>query len=119
MAARSYDPRLADRDHVIVEFWHLAGVAVQHFVFEEDHRIGIADRGLEQALVVGGRIRRDHLEAWNLRKPGREILAVLGGDAGGSAIRSAEHDRAAHLLSLIHISEPTRRTPISYAVFCL
>src|SRR5665647_1040610 len=26
----------------------------------------------------------------------------------------------AHLgLSLIHISEPTRRTPISYAVFCL
>ena len=23
------------------------------------------------------------------------------------------------LLSLIHISEPTRRTPISYAVFCL
>src|SRR5664279_2516557 len=25
----------------------------------------------------------------------------------------------AHSLSLIHISEPTRRTPISYAVFCL
>src|SRR5680860_592446 len=24
-----------------------------------------------------------------------------------------------HQLSLIHISEPTRRTPISYAVFCL
>ena len=27
--------------------------------------------------------------------------------------------RAAQILSLIHISEPTRRTPISYAVFCL
>ena len=26
---------------------------------------------------------------------------------------------AAQELSLIHISEPTRRTPISYAVFCL
>src|SRR5665647_2669028 len=26
---------------------------------------------------------------------------------------------AAKVLSLIHISEPTRRTPISYAVFCL
>src|SRR5665647_1974694 len=26
---------------------------------------------------------------------------------------------AAWILSLIHISEPTRRTPISYAVFCL
>ena len=24
-----------------------------------------------------------------------------------------------YFLSLIHISEPTRRTPISYAVFCL
>src|SRR5665647_671966 len=27
--------------------------------------------------------------------------------------------RVALRLSLIHISEPTRRTPISYAVFCL
>src|SRR5665647_372866 len=27
--------------------------------------------------------------------------------------------QAANNLSLIHISEPTRRTPISYAVFCL
>src|SRR5665647_1427790 len=27
--------------------------------------------------------------------------------------------RGAFKLSLIHISEPTRRTPISYAVFCL
>ena len=26
---------------------------------------------------------------------------------------------AFYSLSLIHISEPTRRTPISYAVFCL
>src|SRR5664279_6419321 len=32
-----------------------------------------------------------------------------------------EDNRNAHaqFLSLIHISEPTRRTPISYAVFCL
>ena len=29
-------------------------------------------------------------------------------------LRITDHD-----LSLIHISEPTRRTPISYAVFCL
>ena len=28
-------------------------------------------------------------------------------------------DKALRYLSLIHISEPTRRTPISYAVFCL
>src|SRR5665647_2533165 len=29
------------------------------------------------------------------------------------------HNGAESYLSLIHISEPTRRTPISYAVFCL
>src|SRR5680860_76963 len=31
---------------------------------------------------------------------------------------SADADMAGPFLSLIHISEPTRRTPISYAVFC-
>src|SRR5664279_6444077 len=33
-------------------------------------------------------------------------------------VRRQERLRHFHL-SLIHISEPTRRTPISYAVFCL
>src|SRR5680860_1161144 len=32
---------------------------------------------------------------------------------------SAKEDYSLEDLSLIHISEPTRRTPISYAVFCL
>ena len=89
--------RLADRDHIIVELRHLAGMAVQHLVLEEDHGVGIADRGLQQALVVGRRIRRDHLQAGDLRVPGRIVLAVLGGDAGGGAVGPAEHDRAAHL----------------------
>ena len=31
----------------------------------------------------------------------------------------ADYNVAVVALSLIHISEPTRRTPISYAVFCL
>src|SRR5665647_3814102 len=33
-----------------------------------------------------------------------------------AAISGEDHE---YELSLIHISEPTRRTPISYAVFCL
>src|SRR5680860_1066693 len=46
--------------------------------------------------------------------------------AGSLEVLVREHDLdgvvvatpdALHLLSLIHISEPTRRTPISYAVF--
>src|SRR5664279_1350487 len=35
--------------------------------------------------------------------------------AAGASARRGRPER----LSLIHISEPTRRTPISYAVFCL
>src|SRR5664279_2392370 len=34
-------------------------------------------------------------------------------------IESPYGDGTVYALSLIHISEPTRRTPISYAVFCL
>src|SRR5664279_5657714 len=46
------------------------------------------------------------------------LVAIDGGtvypdDSNGSI------DQAVLDLSLIHISEPTRRTPISYAVFCL
>ena len=41
-------------------------------------------------------------------------------EAGKSAKEIKEVLEAeAYNLSLIHISEPTRRTPISYAVFCL
>src|SRR5680860_1785795 len=38
---------------------------------------------------------------------------------GPATVPSAPQQPVAPQLSLIHISEPTRRTPISYAVFCL
>ena len=37
---------------------------------------------------------------------------------GWNLVWSEEFEQESNL-SLIHISEPTRRTPISYAVFCL
>src|SRR5664279_537017 len=40
---------------------------------------------------------------------------ILDGERTGRLTK----DRILLDLSLIHISEPTRRTPISYAVFCL
>src|SRR5665647_2929455 len=51
------------------------------------------------------------------RKTGSYILM-------GSILEVDDHDQKFNTsvlidLSLIHISEPTRRTPISYAVFCL
>src|SRR5680860_1801584 len=39
--------------------------------------------------------------------------------SGSCAAWMWKSQRGALQLSLIHISEPTRRTPISYAVFCL
>src|SRR5680860_722423 len=61
--------------------------------YEAGHTAGL------RLLRVAARTRAEH---------GREALAPLYAAFG------------AHIfLSLIHISEPTRRTPISYAVFCL
>ena len=72
-------------------------MAVQDLVFEEDHRVRIADRGLEQALGVGCRVGHDHLEAGNVAVPGGVALRVLSTDAGSRAIRAAEDNRRAHL----------------------
>src|SRR5665647_3848342 len=45
-----------------------------------------------------------------------QIVLYLGAASGTTVSHLAN---IVSLLSLIHISEPTRRTPISYAVFCL
>src|SRR5680860_1790582 len=50
------------------------------------------------------------------------FLGVTGaGIAHARSFSDVDSSVSYHLqiLSLIHISEPTRRTPISYAVFCL
>src|SRR5680860_1771911 len=51
---------------------------------------------------------------------GEVLDAESLGDELKAFVREAGFKRqSVYLLSLIHISEPTRRTPISYAVFCL
>src|SRR5665647_3755869 len=54
------------------------------------------------------------LDLWILeRRPCEDVRDdVVAGKEGGTVM-------VVQVLSLIHISEPTRRTPISYAVFCL
>ncbi len=66
-------------------------------MLQEDDRVRVADGGLEQALGVGRVIGRDHLQAGHVGVPGRIVLAVLGGHAGGRAVGAAEHDRALDL----------------------
>src|SRR5680860_59782 len=76
------------------------------------------------------------LATWVVRSMGIDLVEILGMHYPGSEkfmlhqifTHMFMHGGLTHLffnmfalymLSLIHISEPTRRTPISYAVFCL
>src|SRR5665647_3666274 len=48
------------------------------------------------------------------------LISILTGVYSGAKFSAYLQPYLEHFnLSLIHISEPTRRTPISYAVFCL
>src|SRR5664279_3358997 len=59
-----------------------------------------------QASLDGIRLANPHrVEEWHT------IIGRIVAEAGFA-------DQTVYILSLIHISAPTRRTPISYAVFC-
>src|SRR5664279_821777 len=49
----------------------------------------------------------------------KRILNMKEGYLERSFSVTVANDKTVEIISLIHISEPTRRTPISYAVFCL
>src|SRR5262249_59452879 len=52
---------------------------------------------VEQALGVGGGVRRDHLETWNVRVPGGEVLAVLSRHPRGRTVRATKNHRRSDL----------------------
>ena len=54
-----------------------------------------------------------------LETPDNGNIVFHGEDVSGHDVRDRNVGFVFQHLSLIHISEPTRRTPISYAVFCL
>src|SRR5664279_3175923 len=85
---------------------------------------GFANDGLYTAIEIvavgvcfarGLRRRKDRV-AWLLITGG--LLAWTVGDLLWTVWLSGVAKPPYPSLSLIHISEPTRRTPISYAVFC-
>src|SRR5680860_1544352 len=90
-------------------------------VVDKKERLG----DLEIDLIIG-KDQRGALLTINDRATGMLKMAhVEGKGAKGIDVRTKEllEDWIPFIrtmtLSLIHISEPTRRTPISYAVFCL
>src|SRR5680860_1323260 len=61
-------------------------------------------------------------EAKSDNSKSQEDLDLVKSNGEPQAVFTRENDpevKTFECLSLIHISEPTRRTPISYAVFCL
>src|SRR5665647_3875414 len=73
---------------------------------------GSATRGLHDSLPHVGAVEVKTL-GLGLGTNVQDTLIVTWQDEGELALDVVP------VLSLIHISEPTRRTPISYAVFCL
>src|SRR5665647_1074897 len=65
------------------------------------------------ALVTGGGRGIGKFIATGLAEAGADLILT------SRKLKNLEATAKELELSLIHISEPTRRTPISYAVFCL
>ena len=75
---------------------HLEALAVEKLVLQKDHRVGVADGGLQQPLGVARRIGRDNPPAGHVGEPARVALGMLRGDPCGGAVGAAEHHRHRH-----------------------
>src|SRR5680860_105286 len=85
---------------------------------------GGGDRNAQPAgfkrTFVAGPINADRQPAGDDQSGIRHVCGeCMGIVATSRGWPPAANDSNLRILSLIHISEPTRRTPISYAVFCL
>ena len=95
VVARAPDRALPMRHDVVLVRQVVLDPAVEVLVLEEEHRVVVADRRLEQALgVVGGR-RLDHLEAGRVEEERLGVERVERPAADAAAARPADHHRHA------------------------
>ena len=94
VVARVLDAGNAQRDRVLT-LRHLAHQRVVQLVLDEDDRVVVADRGLQQALGVGRRGGHHDLQPGDVADPRLEALTVLGGRAARRTQRRAQHERHA------------------------
>ena len=66
-------------------------------MLEDDHGIGVLQRGPEHAARVLQRRRREHLEAGDVRIDAFQAVRMLGGELAARAGRHADHQRHAEL----------------------
>ena len=84
---------------------HRAFEFVHHLVFEEDHRVVVADGALHQPFGVVGRGRHDDFQAGDVAQPGVQALGMLRRRAAPRAHRRAQDHRhfelaAGHVVNL-------------------
>src|SRR5680860_1847303 len=92
---------------------------------EPQYKLGLTTRVSIKVLRIArlrGTVHPSHADSSARRSPSgiplkAAVLSFLDRTRSASSIDACAAARAARYLSLIHISEPTRRTPISYAVF--
>ena len=83
----------ADGEHVVAVGHLLGDEPVHLLVLEHEDRVGIAHRGLEQAVGVGGRARNDHLDAGHVGVERLDRLGVVEPAVDAAAERRADHHR--------------------------
>ena len=101
------DVSLTQVDEDADRCWQDDGLMVDY-----ELRGGQVDCVLRRCVVADGKV-------WQLQMTAPLAGNDLPEDRMTPREREMCRDDMNHDLSLIHISEPTRRTPISYAVFCL
>jgi hypothetical protein len=76
---------------------HLADHAIQRAVLENQHRIGIADRGLQQPARIGGRRRNRDFEAGQVHEPRLDGIGMMAAARLADAVRHPQGQRAVEL----------------------
>ena len=62
-------------------------------MFEDEHRVWIANRGPQKSIRVGGRAGDGDLEAGDVQEPVLARLGMLGREAGTGAVASPDRHR--------------------------
>ena len=95
--ALAADARAAELDERVLAVGHLPADAVQRLVLDEYDRVLVADRGLQQALGVGGCRGHGDEQAGDVQEHRLQAVRVGRAELVAGALGHADHQRHGHL----------------------